>query len=189
MVVLQKQQKEEIARGLLESHQPFLWVIRAKHSREEEEEKEEEEEEDTLSCMKELEQQGMIVPWCSQLEVLSHPYLGCFVTHCGWNSILESLASGVLVMAFPHWSDQMMNAKMMTGVRKKANEEGIVESEEVKRCIEEVMGGEERGEEMRRNAKKWKELTREAVKEGGSSDLNLKAFVENIGGGNCFSRV
>ncbi|KAF5951099.1 hypothetical protein HYC85_013092 [Camellia sinensis] len=74
-------------------------------------------------------------------------------------------------------------------VRVKANEEGIVESEEVKRCIEEVMGGEERGEEMRRNAKKWKELTREAMKEGGSSDLNLKAFVENIGGGNCSSRV
>ncbi|KAL7251107.1 hypothetical protein ACSBR1_013023 [Camellia fascicularis] len=119
------------------------------------------------------------------VEVLSHPCLGCFVTHCGWNSILESLASGVPVVAFPHWSDQTMNAKMVTrvwetGVRVKANEEEIVESEEVKRCIEEVMGGEERGEEMRRNAKKWKELTREAVKEGpGCSSLGVGAFSEN----------
>ncbi|KAI8010908.1 UDP-glycosyltransferase 75C1 [Camellia lanceoleosa] len=130
----------------------------------------------------------MIVPWCSQLEVLSHPSLGYFVTHCGWNSTLESLASGVPVVAFPYWSDQRTNAKMLTevwktGVRVRANEEGIVESEEVKRCIEEVMGGEEIGQEIRRNAKKWKELTREAVKEGGSSDMNLKAFAEEIGVG------
>ncbi|KAI8010913.1 hypothetical protein LOK49_LG06G02304 [Camellia lanceoleosa] len=191
MIVLPKQQKEEIARGLLESHRPFLWVMRPEESRGKEKE---EEDEDALSCMEELEQQGMIVPWCSQLEVLSHPSLGCFVTHCGWNSTLESLASGVPVVAVPRWSDQGTNAKMMaevwgTGVRAKANEEGIVESEEVKRCIEEVMGGEERGEEMKRNAKKWKELTREAVKEGGSSDLNLKAFVKEIEGGECSSKV
>ncbi|KAL7219773.1 hypothetical protein ACSBR2_012773 [Camellia fascicularis] len=193
MIVLPKQQKEEIAQGLLETHRPFLWVMRPKESREEEKEVEDE---GALSCMEELEQQVIIVPWCSQLEVLSHPSLGCFVTHCGWNSALESLASGVPVVAVPGWSDQGTNAKMMTevwgtGVRVKANEEGIVESEEVKRCIEEVMGGEERGEEMRRNAKKWKELTREAVKEGGSSDLNLKAFVEEIGvgGRDCSSSV
>ncbi|CAL5394967.1 unnamed protein product [Camellia sinensis] len=183
LIVLPKQKIEEIARGLLESHRPFLWVMRTKESREEEEE---EEEEERLSCMEELEQQGMIVPWCSQLEVLSHPSLGCFVTHCGWNSTLESLASGVPVVAFPCWSDQTTNAKMLTevwktGVRVRANEEGIVESEEVKRCIEEVMGGDEIGQEIRRNAKKWKELTREAVKEGGSSDMNLKAFVEETG--------
>ncbi|KAF5951102.1 hypothetical protein HYC85_013095 [Camellia sinensis] len=181
LIVLPKQKKEEIARGLLESHRPFLWVMRTKESREEEKE-----EEERLSCIEELEQQGMIVPWCSQLEVLSHPSLGCFVTHCGWNSTLESLASGVPVVAFPYSSDQTTNAKMLTevwktGVRVRANEEGIVESEEVKRCIEEVMGVEEIGQEIRRNAKKWKELTREAVKEGGSSDMNLKAFVEEIG--------
>ncbi|KAF5951096.1 hypothetical protein HYC85_013089 [Camellia sinensis] len=158
------------------------------------EKEKEDEDEDALSYMEELEQQGMIVPWCSQLEVLSHSSLGCFVTHCGWNSMLESLPSGVPVVAVPRWSDQGTNAKMMaevwgTGVRVKANEEGIVESEEVKRCIEKVMGGEERGEEMRRIAKKWKELTREAVKEGGSSDLNIKAFVKEIEGGECSSKV
>ncbi|KAH7858530.1 hypothetical protein Vadar_025027 [Vaccinium darrowii] len=174
---VEKQQMEEIARGLLETRRPFLWVMRANENGEE----------DELSCMEELGQQGKIVPWCSQLEVLSHPSLGCFVTHCGWNSTLESLASGVPVVAFPNWSDQATNAKLMVdvwkiGVRVKKNGEGMVESDEVKRCIEIVMGGEEIGEEMRRNAKKWKDSARKAVKEGGSSYENLKAFVEEFGG-------
>ncbi|KAH7856449.1 hypothetical protein Vadar_001545 [Vaccinium darrowii] len=173
-----KSQMEEIARGLLETRRPFLWVIR-----ENKENKDEEKEEDRLCCMEELEQQGNIVPWCSQLDVLSHPSLGCFVTHCGWNSTLESLASGVPVVAFPNWSDQGTNATMIVdvwkiGIRVQKHQEGIVESDEVKSCIEKVMG--ETGEEMRRNAKKWKDLAREAVKEGGSSDKNLKIFVDEL---------
>ncbi|KAK9288696.1 hypothetical protein L1049_017159 [Liquidambar formosana] len=176
---LSKPQMEEIARGLLESGWPFLWVIRAPQNGEKEKE------EDELSCREELEQQGMIVPWCSQVEVLSHPSLGCFVTHCGWNSSLESLVCGVPVVAFPQWMDQGTNAKLMedvwkTGRRVAANEGGVVEWGEIKRCLEIVMGNGEEGEEMRRNANKWKELSRAAMKEGGSSDKNLKAFVDEI---------
>jgi UDP:flavonoid glycosyltransferase YjiC (YdhE family) len=182
LAVLTKQQKEEIARGLLDSSHPFLWVIRAK-------ENEEENEEDKLSCKEELEEKGMIVSWCSQVEVLSHPSLGCFVTHCGWNSTLESLVSGVPVVAFPQWSDQGTNAKLIedvwkTGVRVTANEDGIVEGEEIKRCLELVIGGgDQKGEEMRMNAEKLKDLAREASKEGGSSYENLKSFVDEIGEG------
>ncbi|WP_369294502.1 hypothetical protein, partial [Klebsiella pneumoniae] len=66
MLELTKPQMEEIAIGLIKSNRPFLWVIRKK-----EDEKDEE-----LSCMEELEQLGMIVPWCSQLEVLSNAALG-----------------------------------------------------------------------------------------------------------------
>ncbi|KAA8527884.1 hypothetical protein F0562_035247 [Nyssa sinensis] len=177
LFVLSKQQMEEIARGLLESQRPFLWVIR--------ETKNGEKQEDKISCKEELEHQGMIVSWCSQLEVLSHPCLGCFVTHCGWNSSLESLVAGVPMVAFPQWTDQGTNAKLIedvwkTGVRVTADEEGLVSSDEIKKSIEMVMAGEERGEEMRRNAKKWKDLAREAVKEGGSTDMNLKAFVDQV---------
>ncbi|XP_059446800.1 phloretin 4'-O-glucosyltransferase-like [Corylus avellana] len=182
LTVLTKQQKEEIASALLESGRPFLWVIRAK-------ENEEEKEEDKLSYKEELEEKGMIVSWCSQVEVLSHPSLGCFVTHCGWNSTLESLVSEVPVVAFPQWSDQGTNAKLIedvwkTGVRVTANEDGIVEADEIKRCLELVIGvGDRKGEEMRRNAKKWKDLARKASKEGGSSYENLKSFVDEIGEG------
>uniref|UniRef100_F6I4D3 Glycosyltransferase n=1 Tax=Vitis vinifera TaxID=29760 RepID=F6I4D3_VITVI len=179
LAVLSKQQSEEIARGLLDSGRPLLWVIRAK------EKGEEEKEEDKLSCYAELEQQGMIVPWCSQVEVLSNPSLGCFVTHCGWNSTLESLASGVPVVAFPQWTDQSTNAKLAedvwkTGVRVTVNQEGIVEADKIKRCLELVMGDGEEAKEMRRNANKWKDLAREAVMEGGSSDKNLKNFMDEF---------
>ena len=179
--VLSKQQMEEMAKGLLGSGRPFLWVIREKQNAGDEEEKER----DKLSCLEELEKLGKIVPWCSQVEVLSNTSVGCFVTHCGWNSTLESLASGVPMVAFPQWTDQGTNAKMIedlwrTGVRVKADEEGIVEGEEIKRCLELVLGEEERGKEMRRNAEKWRALAREATMEGGSSDKNLKAFVDEV---------
>lgn len=172
ILTLSKPQMNEIGKGLLKSGMPFLWVIRKKEG---------ESEEEKLSCMEELEKQGMIVPWCSQLEVLSHPALGCFLTHCGWNSTLESLVSRVPVVAFPHWTDQTTNSKLIedvwkTGVRVNGNEEGLVDGDEVNRCIEMVMGD----EELRRNAKKWGDLAREAISEGGSSDKNLKAFVEHV---------
>ncbi|XP_050372706.1 phloretin 4'-O-glucosyltransferase-like [Argentina anserina] len=181
--VLSKIQMEEIAKGLLKSGRPFLWVIRENQKNGE---GKEEKEEDILSCRVELEELGMIVPWCSQVEVLSNPSLGCFVSHCGWNSTLESLVSGVPVVAFPQWSDQGTNARLVedmwkTGVRVAPNEEGVVVGEEIKRCLDMVM----ESEEMRKNAKNWKDQAREAVSEGGSSDMNLKVFLDRIGDG-CF---
>ncbi|XVF37904.1 hypothetical protein REPUB_Repub20aG0051500 [Reevesia pubescens] len=180
LAVLAKQQVEEIARALLVSGRPFLWVVRNQKQN-----GEKEKEEDKLSCREEMEQFGMIVPWCSQVEVLSHPSLGCFVTHCGWNSTLESLVTGVPVVAFPQWTDQGTNAKLIedvwkTGVRVTPNEEGIVERDEIVRCLDLVMGDGERADEVRRNVEKWKDLAREAAREGGSLDKNLKAFVDDV---------
>lgn len=162
--VLSKRQTEEIASALLDSGFPFLWVIRVK-----EEEKEEEEE---LCFREELEGKGKLVKWCSQVEVLSHGSVGCFVTHCGWNSTMESLVSGVPMVAFPQWSDQKTNAKLIEdvwkiGVRVENDGDGIVEKEEIRKCVEEVMGS----GELRMNVKKWKGLAREAAKEGGPSDF------------------
>lgn len=156
-----------------------MWVIRAKENGEENKE------EDKLSCLEELEKQGMLIQWCSQMEVLSHPSLGCFVTHCGWNSSIESLASGVPMIAFPQWADQGTNTNLIkdvwkTGARLMVNEEEIVTSDELKRCLELVMGDGEKGQEMRKNAKKWKILAKEALKEGGSSHKNLKNFVDEV---------
>ena len=177
LAILSKPQMEEIVGGLINSNRPFLWVMR------------EVKDEEMVGYRGELERIGMIVSWCSQLEVLSHPSLGCFVTHCGWNSTLESLVCGVPVVAFPQWSDQTTNAKMMTdvwktGVRVSVNEEGMVGRDEMKRCLDIVMGDGERAEELRRNGEKWKELAREAGEDGEISDNNLKAFVDEFSG-NC----
>ncbi|CAH9083383.1 unnamed protein product [Cuscuta epithymum] len=183
-----KSQKEEISKALLEIKRPFLWVIRHKLENEMEERTEDQEEE--FSNREELEKQGKILGWCSQMEVLSHPSLGCFITHCGWNSTLESICSGVPVVAFPHWADQGTNAKLIqdvwkTGVRvaaKAKNDAGVevVGSDEIKRCIEIVLGKGGEGDELRRNAKKWRDLAMEASKEGGSSGMNLKTFAAKV---------
>ena len=81
--------------------------------------------------------------------------------------------------------DQGTNAKLIEdvwriGVRVKANSEGVVERDEIRRCLDLVMEDGENGEEMRRNANKWKDLGSEAVKEGGSSEENFKAFANDI---------
>ncbi|XP_010434952.1 PREDICTED: UDP-glycosyltransferase 75D1-like [Camelina sativa] len=184
IAVLNKKQLVELCKALIQSRRPFLWVITDKSYRSREDEKEKEED-----CIKsfreELDEIGMVVSWCDQFRVLNHRSIGCFVTHCGWNSTLESLVAGVPVVAFPQWTDQMTNAKLLedcwkTGVRvmEKKDDEGVVlvESEEIRRCIEEVMEG--KAEEFRGNAARWKDLAAEAVREGGSSFNHLKAFAD-----------
>ncbi|WJX47128.1 hypothetical protein P8452_33853 [Trifolium repens] len=175
--MLSKKQAEEIARALLDCGFPFLWVIREKEG----------DDQEALDCREELEEKGKIVKWCSQMEILSHSSLGCFLTHCGWNSSLESLVSGVPVVAFPQWTDQTTNAKLIEDVWKigvrvnyEMKEDGIVGRDEIKRCLEVVMGSGEKGKELRKNANKWKGLAREAVKEGGSSEKNLRAFLDGV---------
>ncbi|XP_074330840.1 phloretin 4'-O-glucosyltransferase-like [Apium graveolens] len=174
ILLLTETQKEGVLQGLRESGRPFLWVIR--------EIKDEE-----LNSIREKncisEEIGMIVPWCLQVEVLRHRAMGCFVTHCGWNSTLESITSGVPVVGCPCFSEQKTNAKIIeelwkNGVRVKENEEGVFLREEIRSCLDIVMGEEEQGNEIKGNAKKWKNLATEAVKEGGSSRNNLLNFLE-----------
>ncbi|KAJ0960827.1 hypothetical protein J5N97_001276 [Dioscorea zingiberensis] len=172
--VMKKEQKEEMLRGLKESKRPFLWVVRKDNREEGEGVIEIEERED-----------GMVVEWCDQVRVLAHRAVGCFVTHCGWNSTLESLVCGVPMVAVPQWSDQCTNAKLVEslwvcGVRCEVDGDGVLQGEELVRCLELVMGEGEKGVEIRNNAKTWRDKALEAVAEGGSSDVNLKAFVDKF---------
>ncbi|WOL09028.1 hypothetical protein Cni_G17781 [Canna indica] len=171
--VFTKSQLEEFSSGLEESGRPYLWVVRRDNR------------EATGVEIETGGHQGMMVAWCSQVKVLSHPAVGCFVTHCGWNSTLESLACGVPTVGVPRLSDQATTARMAevawgTGVTVELSGEGMVEASELKRCVEMVMGEGERGVKMRRKAAEWKEKARAAVSEGGSSDRNLRVFLEEI---------
>nr|BAF49286.1 anthocyanin 5-O-glucosyltransferase [Eustoma grandiflorum]BAF49287.1 anthocyanin 5-O-glucosyltransferase [Eustoma grandiflorum] len=179
-------QMKEIAKGLLASGKAFLWVITSNND---ETVKNQEDGIEILNnMMEELEEKGMIVPWCAQLEVLKHPSIGCFLTHCGWNSTLESMVCGVPMVCFPKMFDQGTISKLVVdvwkvGVRVDENEDGIVCQEEIKKCIDHVMDGGKFAQELGENARKWMSLGKEAVLEGGSSYYNLKAFVEEIKGG------
>ncbi|KAI9177522.1 hypothetical protein LWI28_016296 [Acer negundo] len=85
-------------------------------------------------------------------------------------SSFEALSLGVAMVAVPYWADQPTNAKYVedvcgTGIRALPDEKGIVRRQAVEECIKEVMGG-EKGKKMKENAKKWKNLAREAIDEG-----------------------
>ncbi|KAL2544529.1 UDP-glycosyltransferase 74F2 [Forsythia ovata] len=173
MAELGAEQMEELAHGLKTSNKYFLWVVRSS-----------EEAKLPKNFSEETSKKGLIVSWCPQLEVLAHEAIGCFITHCGWNSTLEALSLGVPMVAMPQWTDQSTNAKFVKnvwkmGIKTRQDENGLVEQTEIARCINHVMEG-DKGEEIRKNAKKWKEIAREAVDEEGSSDKNIENFVSSL---------
>eukprot|EP00253_Pinus_taeda_P011760 PITA_11760 len=181
LAVLSKEQMHEIALGLKASGYSFLWVVRPPSS------KGEINSEENLPAgfLNETSGQGLVVPWCHQLQVLSHASVGAFMTHCGWNSTLESLSLGVPMLVIPQWSDQSTNSayvaeKWMVGMRlKERSENGLVGREEVEKCIKIVMES-QLGAELRENALRRKKLAREAMVKGGSSDRNIQEFVDEV---------
>ncbi|PNT28818.1 hypothetical protein POPTR_007G140300v4 [Populus trichocarpa] len=173
MAALGEEQMAEIAWGLKRSGCYFLWVVR-----------ESEKKKLPSNFAEESSEKGLIVTWSQQLEVLAHKSVGCFMTHCGWNSTLEALSLGVPMVAMPQWTDQPTNAKYIAdvwhvGVRVEVNQKRIVTKEEVERCIREVMES-ERSNVIRKNSDKWKKLVKMAVDEGGSSDKNIEEFVTEV---------
>ncbi|KAA8532158.1 hypothetical protein F0562_006700 [Nyssa sinensis] len=101
---LGEEQMEELAYGLMRSNNYFLWVVRAS------------EESKLPSNLKaETSEKGLVVNWCPQLEVLSHQAVGCFMTHCGWNSTLEALSLGVPMVAIPQWDGSNNKCKVCCG--------------------------------------------------------------------------
>ncbi|XP_074355195.1 UDP-glycosyltransferase 74G1-like [Apium graveolens] len=170
---LNAQQMQELACGIKGSQKQFLWVVRAS-----------EEGKLPKGFVEETSERGMVVQWCSQMDVLAHKALGCFVTHCGWNSTLEALTLGVPMVAIPIWTDQGTNAKFIadvwkTGVKVDVNENGVFKGDMVQQCIREVMDG-EKGKEIKATSSKWMQMAREAVKEGGSSDKSIDEFVASL---------
>ena len=173
MAALGEEQMVEITSGLKNSSCYFVWVVRKSEWKKL-----------PGNVLQEIAENGLVLNWCLQLEVLAHKAIGCFMTHCGWNSTLEALSLGVPMIVMPQWMDQTTNAKYImdvwkVGVRIKVDEKGIATKEEIELCIREVIGG-DRGKEMKRNLTKWMELAKEAVDIDGSSDKNIEEFVAKI---------
>ncbi|VVA17252.1 PREDICTED: UDP-glycosyltransferase [Prunus dulcis] len=184
VTVLSQIQIDNIAMALKTSKRPFLWVLKAPT-----EGSKMKLGELPSGFLEETRERGMVVNWCSQEKVLMHKAVACFMTHGGWSSTLETVASGVPVVVYPEWTDQPTNAKLLAdvfrvGVRIRVGEDGIAGSEEMGRCIEEVVDG-PRAKEMKKRALELKEAAKKAVEDGGSSDLNINQFIREISGKSC----
>ncbi|CAA0807487.1 UDP-glycosyltransferase 84A1 [Striga hermonthica] len=188
IVHLKQEQIDEIAHGLIQSEVHFLWVMRPLQPQAAAEARPHVLPEGFLEAVAAGGERGKVVRWAPQEAVLGHRATGCFVTHCGWNSTVEALASGVPVVAFPQWGDQVTDAKYLVDVFRvglrlcRGEAEGrVVGRDEVERCLRAATAGPE-AEELRRNAGRWKRAAEEAVAEGGSSCKNMEALVREVAG-------
>ncbi|KAL4615431.1 hypothetical protein ACB092_07G124300 [Castanea dentata] len=169
----------EIAMGLEASEQQFIWVVRKG--------KNEKEEEDWLpkGFEKRTEGKGLIIRgWAPQILILDHEAVGGFVTHCGWNSTLEGVASGVPMVTWPMASEQFYNEKLITQVLKIGISVGAqqwtwvvdgIKREAIEKAMRQILVGEEAA-----RVKALGEMARRAVEEGGSSYSDLNALIEKL---------
>ncbi|CAI9107059.1 OLC1v1006334C1 [Oldenlandia corymbosa var. corymbosa] len=130
---------------------------------------------------------GLVVTWCDQLKVLSHPSIGGFWSHCGWNSTKEAAFSGLPVLTCPIAFDQYTNRKQIVedwkiGWRLKENSDGrLMERGEISRMLKTFMdSGCEEVKEMRRKAQEISEICRRASSENGYSERQIEACIKDI---------
>lgn len=180
---LTNEQIKQLAYGLEQSKQKFIWVLRDADKgdvfngevRKVELPKGYEER---------VKSMGVVVrDWAPQLEILGHPSTGGFMSHCGWNSCMESITMGVPIAAWPMHSDQPRNTVLITKVLKM----GIVVKEWARRdelvtaCM--VASGVKKlmmSDEMRKRAADLGAAVRKSMAHGGASRLELDSFVAHI---------
>ncbi|KAL5984753.1 hypothetical protein ACLOJK_041375 [Asimina triloba] len=182
--VFSEAQLKEIAVGLERSGQRFMWVVRSPPPTATKEVEEEESngfpappgpDLDSLlpeGFLERTKERGMVVKsWAPQLAVLNHESVGGFVTHCGWNSVLEAVCAGVPMVAWPLYAEQHLNRCFLVEEMKMAlaleveEESGLVRSDELEKRVRELMESEE-GRALSARMLETKETAEAAWKEG-----------------------
>ncbi|KAL8216952.1 hypothetical protein R6Q57_023789 [Mikania cordata] len=188
---LEPAQLIELALALESSKKPFIWVVRAGHKTEKIENWIDEE-----GFEERTKDRGLLIHgWAPQLLVLSHPAIGAFLTHCGWNSALEGISAGVPMVTWPQFQEQFYNEKLLVQVLRIGVSVGaqkvvhlgeeeksgvVVKSEEFIKAIEMVMEDGKESEDRRNRAKELSKMSNEAIEEGGSSHKNMTRLIQDI---------
>ncbi|KAI7739748.1 hypothetical protein M8C21_000514 [Ambrosia artemisiifolia] len=164
---------QEVAHGLESTSSPFLWVVRpgtvlGSEWVESLPEK----------FIERVSDRGRVVKWCPQQDVLAHPAIGCFWTHSGWNSTLESICEGVPMICSPCFTDQPIIARYVSDVWKIGVllEDGF-ERVGIEMAIKKIMIDKE-GKQMRERIHHLKEKLNLSLDEGGSSNKSLKSLYD-----------
>lgn len=165
----------EVAWGLANSKQPFLWVVRPGLVR-----GAEWLEPLPNGFLEDLNGRAHIVKWAPQSEVLGHPAVGAFWTHNGWNSTLESICEGVPMICMPCFTDQMANARYVSDVWRVGMQlENGLERAKIESTINRLLVDEE-GEVIRKGILSLKEKAKLCLSQGGSSCKSLDSLVSHI---------
>jgi len=173
IAVMTAEHLKEFAWGLANSKLPFLWIKRADIVGD-----------DSAALPQEffdeIKDRGYITSWCRQEKVLSHPSVGVFLTHCGWNSTLEGIYSGVPMVCWPFFADQQTNSRYVCvnwGIGMEVNHD--VKREDITNLVTEMMKG-EKGMQMRQKSLEWKKKAVKATDVGGSSYNNFYKLVKEV---------
>ncbi|KAG0493245.1 hypothetical protein HPP92_004239 [Vanilla planifolia] len=186
------EQTQELALGLEMSKQRFLWVLHPPFDADVsglffsiEEGKELDPHKFLPSgFVGRLAEKGKLVTtWVSQTHVLTHGAIGGFLSHCGWNSTLESIVCGVPMIAWPLYAEQPINAEMLVkgvkvALRPIVGEDGVMRKEAVANVVKELMEG-ERGKEVRNRIRVMMKEAAKAMEQEGPSSKSL-ANIANL---------
>nr|XP_043610839.1 zeatin O-glucosyltransferase-like [Erigeron canadensis] len=178
----------EIANGLERSHQRFIWVVRNADKGDIKNTIDNNFRVELPQGFEErVKDRGLVVrEWAPQLDILAHPSIGGFMSHCGWNSCIESISMGVPIVAWPMHSDQPNNAVLVTKVLKVAllvdewcRNQQLVSAITIQNAVKRLMGSKE-GEEIRKRAAAIGRRVRKSVRDHGITRMELESFIGHI---------
>ncbi|KAH6827479.1 UDP-glucosyl transferase 89B1 [Perilla frutescens var. hirtella] len=136
---------------------------------------------------------GLVIKgWAPQVSILEHRAVCAFLTHCGWNSTLESIEAGVPMLAWPMGADQYLNTTLLVeqldvAVRVCEGPTTVLGSDELVRVLGEVRS--EKWSERRGRAMALSKAASDAVTVGGTSFKNLDYFATLLGLGLSHSQT
>lgn len=122
----------------------------------------------------------MIANWCPQDKVLSHPSVSVFLTHGGWNSILESVCGGVPIICWPFFAEQQTNCRYASttwGIGMEVNRDAS--REDIAALVKEIMEG-DKGKLIRQNVQDWRKKAEAATDVGGASFNNFNKCIKEV---------
>ncbi|XP_028107123.1 kaempferol 3-O-beta-D-galactosyltransferase-like isoform X2 [Camellia sinensis] len=133
--------------------------------------------------LKHTSEQGQVVAWAPQVQILAHASTGVFMTHCGWTSVLESIAAGVPMISRPFFGDQHINTLMLENVWKigVGVEGGVFTKNGTVNALELVLLH-EKGRKLKAQIGHFKELALKSIGPNGSSSQNFNTLIEVITG-------
>lgn len=175
--VLSQEEVSKLAHALERSGLPFFWVLR---------------EPPWLGYgsqlqllpdgfIEQVKSRGIVhVGWVPQVKILRHSAVGGFLTHCGWNSVIEALGCGRVLILFPVMNDQGINARFLKGKKvgfeiPRDEKDGTFTIESVADLLRMAMVSQE-GESVRNNAKEMMRLFGNGIR----NDKYIENFVSQL---------